>query len=778
VAPANLLVRLVILVVAATVPAVLVLMYLQHDLRTESRTRIGDEALRQAELLNADMTNVVEGARQLSLAITHFVAVQTGDPACRKNLEDLRSDLPTYAVLSIIVEDGRIICTTDGDQPGWARAPVLAHVREIIQRGSFDIGTYSPPTPEHGAIVPFCMPFTTLSGRHAVVIVGLSLDWLGQHLGELKRPADSTIGIADRDGITIARFPDHEKFVGKLFPAPVRPFVNAARRGNAVVMGYDGKERLIGFVPATERPVGMFVSIGMYLPGMLAAIDDATFKGTVLIVIGALLSLVLALVIGDRFVRKPTAALLAAARRWSSGDLSARAELNESPKTEFGSLAIAFNGMAEALGRQRAELEDLNTSLEARVAERTSELTDSRNRLQIEMAEREKSDANLRQAQKLQAVGQLAGGVAHDFNNLLTAVVGALDLIRGRLPTGQEGLVRLVDNALHAAERGSKLTSQLLAFSRRQRLLPVPTDLNMTVVALSNLLGSTLGRSIRIQTDLVQDLWPAMIDPSQIEAAILNLAINARDAMPDGGVLTIATRNVTFGVGSNIAGGDYVAVRVSDTGTGMSQEVVARAFEPFFTTKEPGRGSGLGLSQVHGLAVQSGGDVRIESKPGEGTTVTLLVPRATALPATARTDSLQGRALRRRARILIVDDDVDVRQMTGEMLSERGYIVEMAADGQEAITILKRDGNFDAMLVDYVMPGINGVELMHMARTVCPGMKALLMTGHAEMRAGELIGSESILRKPFNIATLDERLERLFARPVFRTVQGGVTDVA
>jgi CheY-like chemotaxis protein len=310
-------------------------------------------------------------------------------------------------------------------------------------------------------------------------------------------------------------------------------------------------------------------------------------------------------------------------------------------------------------------------------------------------------------------------------------------------------------------------------------VLPSPTDLNMTVVSLSNLLGSTLGRSIRIQTDLVQDLWPAMVDPSQIEAAILNLAINARDAMPDGGVLSIATRNVTLPASGSASAGDYVAVRVTDTGTGMSPEVVGRVFEPFFTTKEPGRGSGLGLSQVHGLAVQSGGDVRIESKLDEGTTVTLLVPRARALPAMARVEPAVGRGgLKRRARVLVVDDDRDVRQMTGEMLTERGYAVELAADGQEALAILERDANFDAMLVDYVMPGVNGVALMQTVRAQFPHMRSLLMTGHAEMRAGEIIGSESILRKPFNIATLDERLDRLFARPVLRAVQGGVTDVA
>ncbi|MCW3475757.1 hybrid sensor histidine kinase/response regulator [Limobrevibacterium gyesilva] len=779
VARTNLLTRLLILIVVATIPPMLVMAYMQQSLRNEGRQRIAEEALRQAELLDADMSNVVEGARQLSLAITHFATVRNGDPACRRSLEGLRADLPSYEVLSVIADDGQIICTTDSGAGPFAGAAAIAHVRDVIGHGKFETGTYTPATPTRRALLPFCMPFTLKSGRHAVVVVGLSLDWLGAHLGDLKRPPESTIGIADRDGTTIARFPDHDKFVGKPFPPPVRPLFSAPRRGNAVVMGYDGKERLVGFVPASDGPVHMFVSIGMYLPGILAELDRETMRGTVLIAVGGLISLLLALVFGQRFVRRPTATLLAAARRWSSGDLSARARLDEPPGSEFGSLALAFNDMAAALGQQRAELQNLNATLEARVEERTRDLSESRNRLQVEMAERENTEATLRQAQKLQAVGQLAGGIAHDFNNLLTAIVGALDLLRGRLPAGQESLVRLVDNALLSAERGGKLTGQLLAFSRRQRLLPVPSDLNMTVVALSNLLGSTLGRSIRIQTDLVQDLWPAMVDPSQIEAVIINLAINARDAMPDGGVLTIATRNVTLGVGGNVAPGDYVAVRVSDTGTGMAPEVMARVFEPFFTTKEPGRGSGLGLSQVHGLAMQSGGDVRIESKPGEGTTVTLLLPRAKAMPAMPRPDPLSGRAgPRRRARILVVDDDSDVRQMTGEMLSERGYAVELASGGEEALAILARDGGFDALLVDYVMPGMNGVALIQAAHAIRPGLRTLMITGHAELQAGEAIGAESILRKPYNIAILDERLERLLARPLLRAVPGGLSGTA
>jgi signal transduction histidine kinase/CheY-like chemotaxis protein len=770
----SLLARLVILVVVSTIPALLVLAYLEHDLRAEGRERIGAEALRQAELLNADMSNVVEGARQLSLAISHFSTVRTGDPACSNRLAELRSDLPSYATLSVIRADGKIICTTDSGASGSVDATFLAHIDAIIDHGDFDVGTYLPKAGERAAMLPFCLPFTMESGGHAVVIVGLSLDWLGAHLAGLKRPAESTIGIADRNGVTVAREPEHDKFVGRLFPPAVSPYINAAKRGNAVVIGYDGKERLIGFVPATERPVGMFVSIGMYLPGVLAELDRATWRAAVLMTIGALVSLCLTLWVGHRFVRRPTAALLAAAHRWTAGDLSARAALTESPKSEFGSLARAFNDMAAALDWQRAELRDLNAGLEARVEARTRDLAESRNKLQVEIAERDKVEATLRQAQKLQAVGQLAGGIAHDFNNLLTAIIGALDLMRARLPSAQEGLVRLVDNALHAAKRGTKLTAQLLTFSRRQPLQTVPSDLNVIVVAVVSLLGSTLGRSIRIQTDLVQDLWAAMVDPSQIEAAIVNLAINARDAMPDGGVLTIATRNRTLGPGSVVAPGDYVAVRVSDTGTGMSPEVMSQAFEPFFTTKAPGRGAGLGLSQVHGQTMQSGGDVLIESTLGEGTAVTLLMPRARTVPVATRTEpSVASGGRRHGARLLVVDDDPDVRLVTAEMLRASGYAVEVAGDSDEALVILEEDAGFDALLVDYVMPGMDGMALAQHLRRKRPALRVLLMTGYAELRESEEVDTLDIIRKPFDVATLSERIEQILRRPMLRALHGG-----
>jgi signal transduction histidine kinase/CheY-like chemotaxis protein len=509
--------------------------------------------------------------------------------------------------------------------------------------------------------------------------------------------------------------------------------------------------------------------------------DLFIFSGGFLLVVGALFSLGIGIVIGERFLRRPTEALVNAAEQWSAGHFDVRIDVGASAGAEFGRIAGTFNRMAEALGqqqealaRQQQQLQELNASLERGVASRTDELSESHRRLLAEIAERERAENKLRQSQKLQAVGHLAGGIAHDFNNLLTTVVGALDLLRGRLAAGQESMVRLVDSALTAAERGSKLTSQLLAFSRRQRLAPVPTDMNAAIIGMADLLRSTLGRGIFIETDLATGLWPAMVDPSQVEAAILNLAINARDAMPEGGSLTIATCNVSVEGRVTFPSGDYVAIQVTDTGCGMSEEIVARAFEPFFTTKEPGRGSGLGLSQVHGLAVQSGGDVRIRSVPGEGTTVSLLLPRAVAAQAPAPEEEVPLRS-RARARILVVDDDAGVLEMTSNMLSESGFAAVAVDSAEAALLLLEDDPDFDLLLTDFVMPGMNGLRLMQEVAEHHPGMRAVLMTGYADLTAADPIGQERVLQKPFNIAQLDERICRALGRPRLQVIQGGMS---
>jgi signal transduction histidine kinase len=334
--------------------------------------------------------------------------------------------------------------------------------------------------------------------------------------------------------------------------------------------------------------------------------------------------------------------------------------------------------------RTEDELRKLNASLERRIAERTSELNEAVGNLRREIAQRQKAEAALAQAQKMEAVGQLTGGIAHDFNNLLTAVVGNLDLIRARATDTR--MIRLAENAFKAAERGSRLTAQLLAFSRTQRLVTKPVDVNALITGMSELLNQSLGAAVILKTDFDAALPPAMADSNQLELAILNLAINARDAMPDGGTLTIATSSLPV-----TSDRPFIRIQVSDTGSGMAPEVAARAFDPFFTTKAAGKGTGLGLSQVYGITKQLGGDVQLTSKIGEGTSVSIHLSVAREEEVTPERQDQKSVVNRANSeKILLVDDDEDVSNLVSGFLSEIGYDVHARSPGPMALQTCRR----------------------------------------------------------------------------------------
>ena len=378
-----------------------------------------------------------------------------------------------------------------------------------------------------------------------------------------------------------------------------------------------------------------------------------------------------------------------------------------------------------------------------------------------DMTARKAAEETLRQGQKMEAIGQLTGGVAHDFNNLLTAVIGNLELLARQLPGAAQA--RLIDSAVRAAERGARLTQQLLAFARKQRLEPKPVDLNRLIEDMRDMLVSTIGATVRIETRPGESIWPAMLDANQIELVLLNLAINARDAMPAGGVITIgsAMRSVAPGERgpAELAPGDYVVLSVADTGAGMSEEIRAKVFEPFFTTKEVGMGSGLGLSQVYGIARQLGGGVEIDSAPGAGTVVRVYLPRAEGVAARSEDARTAAEPVAHNsARILVVDDDAQVREFVAACLSGFGYDVVEAADGPAALGLVARE-KLDLLLVDFAMPEMNGAELVRRARRERPGLKAMFMTGYAEVAPleGEIDGI-AVLRKPFRLGDLAARL--------------------
>ncbi|MGG5886293.1 ATP-binding protein [Falsiroseomonas sp. HC035] len=426
---------------------------------------------------------------------------------------------------------------------------------------------------------------------------------------------------------------------------------------------------------------------------------------------------------------------------------------------------IAWYGTMEDIeDRKRLEtqLQAANEALEQRVAERTAAL-------QREQEERAAAEEKLRQSQKMEAVGQLTGGIAHDFNNLLTAIIGSLSFLEKRRLQGRfDELGRYVAAAQTAASRAAALTHRLLAFSRRQTLDPQPTDPNRLILGMEDMIRRTVGPAARVEVRPEPGAWTTMVDRNQLENALLNLCINARDAMPDGGRLSIATANArldrTMAAEQDLAPGEYVRVSVTDTGAGMTPEVVKRAFDPFFTTKPQGKGTGLGLSMIYGFVRQSGGQVRIVSAPGQGTTATLFLPRHSGAARAAEADvPRRAEAKTQRGKtVLVVDDEEAVRTLVAEVLAELGCAVVEAPDGAAGLGALRRAGSVDLLVTDVGLPGgMNGRQFADAARHLRPGLPVLFITGYAETAVIGDVALEqgmALLTKPFEMDDLGGRV--------------------
>jgi len=387
-----------------------------------------------------------------------------------------------------------------------------------------------------------------------------------------------------------------------------------------------------------------------------------------------------------------------------------------------------------------------------------------------DMSERRRAEETLRQSQKMEAVGQLTGGIAHDFNNLLTAIIGNLDLIRTRA-AGNDRLQRLAGNALEAAQRGAKLASQLLAFSRDQRMHLEPVALPELLDGMSDLLARSVGPGVRIRTSITPEADTVLSDTNQLELALLNLAVNARDAMPNGGVLDIESRPASYTDVRNLPRRDYVELSVKDNGLGMTDSVRARAMEPFFTTKPVGQGTGLGLSQVYGIVRESGGLVFVDSAPNEGCTVRMILPGAVrAAQAVAHADpspTVPSATANATTSILVVDDDRQVRRFIAESLRGLGYAVTDVASGEAGLSAFEGK-RFDLLVADFAMPGMNGAELAKRAQEAQPGLRVLIVSGYADSSALDAaLGHARMLRKPFAVAELNAAiLDALKAPPV------------
>ena len=567
---------------------------------------------------------------------------------------------------------------------------------------------------------------------------------LGSILEAQQLPASWIGTLVDARGTVVARSLAPDRFVGGPATPDIVQRLARSSEGVAEAVLLDGRPGLMAHAKAPES--NWAVLVAMPLAELMAttrgALSWAAFIGFALLASG----LLLAAWVAEGVVR-PIEALAAYA-----GALGGGASKPPPPThlREAGLVGDALTRSAKALGEREEELRRFNATLESRITERTRELEDA--------------TESLIQSQKLEAIGRLTGGIAHDFNNLLTAVQGNLELLARRVT--DDKLSVYISRARQAAERGAKLTAQLLAFSRRQRLEPEPIDINNSVQNASTLLQSTLGGALRVELVLKSDLWPAIADATQLELIILNLAINARDAMPTGGLIIIHTENIHLTKPPERpeapAPGDYVVISVSDTGEGMTPEVLARVFEPFFTTKEVGKGSGLGLPQVLGVTKQLGGGVEISSRSGEGATVKVYMPRAATQAAVRDLVSPEEIAAEVvGTRIMLVDDDPDVRGVAVSMLDELGCRVRHAATGQAALDALQSDPAVDVVILDYAMPGLNGAQTAAVIRERWPDMSVLLMSGYADSATLSEAWSGPFLHKPFSGAGLAAQLSKL-----------------
>ena len=441
-----------------------------------------------------------------------------------------------------------------------------------------------------------------------------------------------------------------------------------------------------------------------------------------------------------------------------------------SRQTGLVTLVLAISGLTTLLLGAFAFL-DGRRRLAAAVTARDA-LAETNAHLEAEAASRAQAEAQVRQMQKMEAVGQLTGGIAHDFNNMLAIVLGSLDLAKRRLNGDLRRAETCIDNAIEGAQRAAQLTGRLLAFSRQQPLAPRSLDVNKLVGGMAEMLRRTIGDQLRVETVLAGGLWRAFADPGQLENAILNLCVNARDAMPEGGRLTVETSNghlddAYAAAHSEVQAGQYVMVSVSDTGTGMPPEVVERAFDPFYTTKGMAKGTGLGLSQVHGFVKQSGGHVKIYSEPGVGTTVKIYLPRHFGGEDAVDTEAMNAPDTPRGSPeeiVLVVEDDDSVRHLSVDALRELGYTVVQAADAVQALAVLTLQPRVDLLFTDIVMPDMNGRRLAELALEARPGLKVLYTTGYtrnAIVHNGMLDPDVAFLAKPFTVDQLATKVRQV-----------------
>jgi signal transduction histidine kinase/CheY-like chemotaxis protein len=720
--------RLLILVVAAMlVPACLVGLRFVQNRTSDINAALANLAA-SADDIASDLDGKIQGTAQLHYGLARARDLDTRDKAaCSAFLSDVREEYPQFTGILTIDPDGSLFC----DSLRTNRTLDL-NDRAYFKQAKVSQGAIAVE-PVFGrltglSVLQIAYPVRTDAGAlKFVLLASFNLNkFVEYHHKRLFGQKD--ILLVDSKG-TVLVAPTSGSWgepVGTSIAASDLFRFAAAPDGDGFHEVTDRQGRTQVWTVARSpsiRKAGLYILVGRSKDGLVAAANRRLLEDLAILAVASLLLLGAVWILATVSVGRQVGRLAAMAKRLGRGDLGARID-PPYPSGELGGLMMLLNSTAESLERQRAAIADLSHKLS--------------------------------QSQKMEAMGQLTGGVAHDFNNLLTVILGNAEHLADRL-TDDKDLQRIAGDIATAAERGSDLTRSLLAFARKQPLRPREIDLADKVRGMEQLLRRTLGEHIECSFEFEPQLWLTSVDPGQLATALLNLVLNARDAMPDGGKLTVEVRNRSLGesdldVNGEPHPGDYVMVAVADTGSGMSNDVASRAFEPFFTTKEVGKGTGLGLSMVYGFAQQSGGLVQMQSEPGRGSVVRLFFPRVAAEPDQHLPQPEPIAAPAGHETILLVEDDDMVRAYVESELRTLGYRVIATSNGPAALDLLRQPGDVDLLFTDVVMPGgMFGPELARQAIQLRPGLKVLFTSGYTQdpVKIPEGVGDAPILTKPF-----------------------------
>jgi signal transduction histidine kinase/ActR/RegA family two-component response regulator len=724
--------RLVLLTAALVVPAVLLAILLILESHHNERAAVERQLVETSRALSL----VVD--RQLGQAEATLKALAASPSLARGDLAEFyrqaQMALPgSDQWIALVAEDGQTLMSTK--LPLGAPLPVVDTpdaLMHALSRGETYISNLRRGYGQSGHVITITMPAEN-SGQDRRLVLATPPENLSAILADQRFPETWVAAIIDRDGTIVARNRRAEDFVGAKATPDIRSLVLAgSEQGVVESVTLDGMKTLAGYSRSPSS--GWTLIIGAPASTLLAGAERLLLIAFAVAFGLVAVGMAMSAWIGRGVVRS-VETLVAGAKAMGRGEAPPP---ESTGMRETDQVATALADAAARLKAREDDLKRLNETLETRVTEATETLA---------------------QARKVEAIGQLTGGIAHDFNNLLTAVRVNLDLLARR--TSDEGLLRFVSGARQATDRGVKLVAQLLAFARKQRLQPERVDVNAVVHDMGDLLRSTLGGAVQVESRLAPGLEAAYADRTQLELIILNLAINARDAMERGSVRIETSRERIEAPPArpeHPSPGEYVVVAVSDTGTGMAPEVLARAFDPFFTTKLAGKGSGLGLPQALGIVKQLGGGMRIDSVVGRGTTVQVFLPLATASAAPSQpTDEVELASVRG-LKVLLVDDDADVRTATAALLRDLGCEVAEADGGAALLESPASLREVDVALLDYAMPGMTGIELARHLAQARPELPIVLMSGY--MWAAELgrAWPAPVLQKPFSKEVLAQRL--------------------